>query len=361
VAAVINVINATNSAITGSGKIDGQGMDCWDRIVTQRPEWEAKGFIGIVDFEVKRRTILVTNSSDITLKDMRIYNSGFWTIHVLYSSYVTIDGIVVRNNDIVFGNNKNTDGLDIDSTTHVLIQNTDLDTNDDDFCLKSGKNWDGQRVNRTTEYVVIRNSIARRGHGGIVLGSETSASIRHVWVQNVTITGGNDIAIRIKSALPRGGTLEDIHINNITIGTVGVAIGFNMGYTAGIMKIPDDYNGSYYPEYWHRLLREVDPPELGIPHFQDFHISDINVKNATTAFDVSALNVSKITDIYLSDLYIRANKTGGITDAVNWNFNNMTIKTLDIHPQYNSYPLNTRSIGWLALSLLLITINYLFY
>jgi len=53
VAAVINVINATNAAITGSGKIDGQGMDCWDRIVTERPKWEADGFIGIVDFEVK--------------------------------------------------------------------------------------------------------------------------------------------------------------------------------------------------------------------------------------------------------------------------------------------------------------------
>jgi polygalacturonase len=37
-AAVINVINATNAAITGSGKIDGQGMDCWDRIVTERPK-----------------------------------------------------------------------------------------------------------------------------------------------------------------------------------------------------------------------------------------------------------------------------------------------------------------------------------
>jgi len=47
----------------------------------------------------------------------------------------------------------------------VLVQNCDIDCNDDDFCLKAGRDWDGQRVNRPTEYVVIRNCNRRKGAG----------------------------------------------------------------------------------------------------------------------------------------------------------------------------------------------------
>jgi hypothetical protein len=34
----------------------------------------------------------------------------------------------------------------------------DIDNNDDDICLKAGRDYDGMRVNRPTEYVVIRNA-----------------------------------------------------------------------------------------------------------------------------------------------------------------------------------------------------------
>src|SRR3546814_20922082 len=82
---------------------------------------------------------------------------------ILYASYGTVDRIKVRNN--IGGHGPSTDGIDIDSSSWILVQNADIDCNDDNFCLKSGRDWDGLRINRPTEYVLIQNCIARREIG----------------------------------------------------------------------------------------------------------------------------------------------------------------------------------------------------
>src|SRR3546814_5021888 len=97
------------------------------------------------------------------IKDVTFQRAAVWTVHILYSSYVTVDGIKVRNN--IGGHGPSTDGIDIDSSSWILVQNADIDCNDDNFCLKSGRDWDGLRINRPTEYVLIQNCIARREIG----------------------------------------------------------------------------------------------------------------------------------------------------------------------------------------------------
>ena len=120
-----------------------------------RKEYDAKGLRWIVDYDVKRvRTVLVQNSSDITVKGITFKNAGFWTIQLLYSHHLTVNGVIIKNNED--GSGPSTDGVDVDSSSWVLIENCDIDCNDDNFCLKAGRDWDGLRVNRPTEYVVIR-------------------------------------------------------------------------------------------------------------------------------------------------------------------------------------------------------------
>ncbi|WP_210420843.1 glycosyl hydrolase family 28 protein [Chitinophaga sp. XS-30] len=179
-AAMINMLNVKNAALTGTGTINGRGRFCWDKYWKMRKEdYEPRGLRWIVDYDAKRvRTVLVQHSEDITLKGITIKNAGFWTVQLLYSTRITADGLVIRNNED--GKGPSTDGIDVDSSTWVLIENCDIDCNDDDFCLKAGRDWDGLRVNRPTEYVVIRKCIARRGGGLLTLGSETSGGIRHV-------------------------------------------------------------------------------------------------------------------------------------------------------------------------------------
>ena len=94
-AALINIINASNAAVTGEGTINARGKFCWDKYWKMRKEeYEPKGLRWIVDYDAKRvRTLLVQNSSDVTIKDITLKNAGFWTVQLLYSSHLTVDGM----------------------------------------------------------------------------------------------------------------------------------------------------------------------------------------------------------------------------------------------------------------------------
>lgn len=160
-AALLNFLNVKNAALTGEGVVNARGKFCWDKYWAMRKEYDKKGLRWIVDYDAKRvRTVLVQSSTNISIRQLTFKNAGFWTIQLLYSSYLTVDGVVIRNNED--GSGPSTDGIDVDSSTWTLIQNCDIDCNDDNFCLKAGRDWDGLRVNKPTEYVVIRKSIARR-------------------------------------------------------------------------------------------------------------------------------------------------------------------------------------------------------
>ena len=79
---------------------------------------------------------------------------------------------------------------------------------------KAGRDADGLRVNRPTEYVVVRNRIARKRAGLITCGSETSGDIRYVLGYNLQAYGTSS-TLRLKSALNRGGTVEYIYMTDV--------------------------------------------------------------------------------------------------------------------------------------------------
>jgi len=63
------------------------------------------------------------------------------------------------------------------------------------------------------------------GHGGVVLGSECSGSIRNVFVENCVMDSPDlDRALRFKNNAVRGGTLENVFMRHVRIGRVGEAV-----------------------------------------------------------------------------------------------------------------------------------------
>lgn len=328
-AALINVLNQENIAITGDGLINARGKPFWDYYWNLRREYEPKGLRWIVDYDAKRpRTILISSSADVTLKGLILQQAGFWTVQILYSQYVTVDGIVVRNN--IGGSGPSTDGVDVDSSSWVLIQNCDIDCNDDDFCLKAGRDWDGLRVNRPTEYVVIRNCIARAGGGLLTLGSETSGSIRHVLATDLTANGTGN-GLHIKSATTRGGTVEDIHFRNIVMTNVGnvlqVTMNWNPSYSYS--TLPAGYTRETLPPHWKKMLQPVEPPEKGIPHFQQVYLSGISAANAKKAFTAAGLKESSLKNFYFNNVNIEANTYGEVSFADGWKFQKVRVTTRD--------------------------------
>lgn len=324
-AALINVLDRKNVSVTGEGLVNAQGKVFWDMYWALRKTYEAKGLRWNVDYDAKRpRTVLVSRSSDVTLKGLTLQQAGFWTVQILYSDHVTADGLIVRNN--VDGHGPSTDGIDIDSSSWVLVENCDIDCNDDNFCLKSGRDWDGLRVNRPTEYVVIRKCIARKGAGLLTLGSETSGSIRHVLATDLSGDGTSN-ALNIKSATTRGGTVEDVYFENITMNNVGTFLQVNMNWnpTYSYSTLPAGYDPETIPEHWKKLLHKVEPAEKGIPVFRDVYISNINIKSAKRAINVVGLEQSKITNFNLKNVDVTAANAGLIDHAAGWNFTDVKI------------------------------------
>lgn len=328
-AALINIIDQKNVAVSGEGKINANGKFCWDKYWTMRKDYEARGLRWIVDYDAKRvRTVLVQNCEDISLSGLTIANAGFWTVQLLYSSYITVDGLVIRNNED--GHGPSTDGIDIDSSSWVLVENCDIDCNDDDFCLKAGRDWDGLRVNRPTEYVVIRNCIARKGGGLLTLGSETSGGIRHVLATNLKAKGTGN-GFHIKSAFTRGGIVEDIYFENAELDSVKSAFHFLMNWNPAYSysRLPEGYKESEVPEHWLTLLRKPDPLEKGTPTFRNIYVNNVNITHAQVAVSAEGMESSPVRDLYFSNVKVEAETAGAVKFAKDWRSKNFTIKTKD--------------------------------
>ncbi|HSE33675.1 MAG TPA: glycosyl hydrolase family 28 protein [Pyrinomonadaceae bacterium] len=321
-AALINVNDGRNVKISGGGTIDGRGEKWWDKYWTLRRQYEPRGLRWASDYDADRvRLMVVWKSSDVTIENLSLKRSGFWTVQVVYSDHVTVDGIKITDNK-----GPSTDGVDIDSSTHVLVQNCDIDNNDDDICLKAGRDYDGLRVNRPTEYVVIRNNITRRGGGIISFGSETSGGIRKVVAyQNRGI--GTSEGIRFKSAKTRGGFVEDILIRDIKMENVPLPFTFTLNWNPSYSyaTIPKDVTN--VPPYWIALSTPVMPPERGFCEFRNITIENVEIVNAARVFTASGLPEKPIINVKFANVTAQGVDAGHIDYAHNWTMRNVKLKT----------------------------------
>ncbi len=327
-AALVNILNKENAAITGDGVIHGKGKVFWDKYWTMRKDYEKKGLRWIVDYDCDRpRGILISECKDITVDGIVVYQPGFWSLHILYSEHVTVNDITISNN--IEGHGPSTDGIDIDSSSFVLVENSSINCNDDNFCLKSGRDSDGLRVNRPCEYIVLRDCYAGVGAGLVTCGSETSGGIKHVVAYNLKAVG-TTFGLRFKSTNQRGGVIEDIHLSNITMENVkyplSVDLNWNPAYSNSLL--PEGYDRDSLPEHWLKMLEPVDP-KIGTPKFKNMTFTDINVKNAKTALIIGGTKESTIDNFTFTNVSFEGEKAGYIKYAENWNCNNFTVKGKD--------------------------------
>jgi polygalacturonase len=258
------------------------------------------------------------------LKGLTFKNAGFWTVQLLYSTRLTVDGITIKNNED--GSGPSTDGIDVDSSTWTLIENCDIDCNDDNFCLKAGRDWDGLRVNKPTEYVVIRKCVARRGAGLITLGSETSGSIRNIMATDLTARH-TDNGLRIKSATIRGGVVENIYFQNSILDSTKNIFQFNLNWypAYSYSELPKGYNYDSVPQHWKAMLHKVEPPEKGIPTARNIYVNNIKATNSGKVFEVAGLEQSALTNFNFSNSVVTASTIGSLDFTEGWKFNNFNM------------------------------------
>ena len=330
----ISARNAKNISITGDGVIDGNGQywrplkrskvtdGQWQRF-TSRPggvetkkgywvpsEGYAKGENGanmnvpnVKDEsewqDIKRflRPVMVSlvECENILLQGVIFQNSPAWNLHPLMCENIIIDHVLVRNPSYA----QNGDGLDLESCKNALIVDSRFDAGDDGICLKSGKDADGRRRARPCENVVVDGCTVFAGHGGFVVGSEMSGGVRNILVRNCQFLG-TDVGLRFKSTRGRGGIVENIFIDGVSMTNIETyALTFNMYYGGkSVAEVLADGDSNAQPQKM--------PINETTPVFRNIDIRNVICSNAGYAMEFNGLPEMPITNIRLKDIQITA-------------------------------------------------------
>lgn len=337
-AALINVNDQRGVRLTGGGTIDGRGRKWWDKYWSLRRECEPKGLRWASDYDAERvRLMVVWKSSDVTVENLSLKRSGFWTVQVVYSDHVTVDGIKISDNG-----GPSTDGIDIDSSSHVLVQNNDIDNNDDDICLKAGRDHDGLRVARPTEYVVVRDNLTRRGAGILSFGSETSGGIRHVVAYRNRGTGTNE-GLRFKSAKTRGGYVSDVLIRDTRMENVPLPFTFTLNWNPSYSYATIPKGVTDPPAHWVVMNTPVLPVERGYCEFRNIRIENVEIVGAKRVFSASGLPGKPIVGVTFSNVTAAGEEAGFVEHARDWTMRNVKVTTAKGEPLRLTNAVNVES------------------
>ncbi|MDP0500112.1 MAG: glycoside hydrolase family 28 protein [Verrucomicrobiota bacterium JB022] len=322
----IYVNGATNVAVTGDGVFDGQGKMWWDWRRPLQPKAVAQLYQMVLDGVPPNERIFGDNipglrpnfiqfigCRNVLIENVTFINGPMWTIHPVYTTNLIVRGVKVVTEG------PNNDGINPDSSQNILIEDCYFSTGDDCVVLKAGLNEDGWRVGRPTQNVVIRRIYANAGHGGVVVGSEMSGSVRNVYAHDSYFLG-TDRGIRVKSMRGRGGVVENFWVERIKMKDIGrEAIRLNEFYGASTVK----------------PLTQVPP------HFRNFTLRDIECDGANHAVLIDGLPERPVSDIKLENVHIRAKRGFSATDA-----EGITARNVVIEPQEGPafYLKNTREV-----------------
>ena len=275
-------LKAHNGVVsTGGTATESANGPHWDRLLK---DLEAKRPIPKQEYleaapELRPSFLCFMNSKNVLVEGVRIVGAPMFVVHLLYTENATVRNIMVEAYPGPHAN-----GIVADSSRFVRISDCYIDTGDDGIVLKAGKDADGLRVNRPTEHVTITNCTVHRAHGAVVIGSETSGSIRNVTASNIT-ANETEIGIRLKSRRGRGGAVEDIRFNNWTMRNVGTGIVVTSNYVMG------GESGT-----------AQEPVSERTPAFRNIGISHITVSGAKKIAEIDGLPEMPILGLRLSDV-----------------------------------------------------------
>ena len=188
-AALVNADGTDGFTIAGRGTINGNGRSFWEEFWIRRQINRQ-----CTNLEAMRpRLVYISNSRNVTVQDVRLVNSGFWTNHLYKCEYVRYLGcyIYAPTSGVKA---PSSDAIDIDVCKNVLVRGCYMSVNDDAVVLKGGKGtWaDTDPNNGPNSNIIIENCTYGRVHGCLTLGSE-SLHDRNVILRNCTFASANRV------------------------------------------------------------------------------------------------------------------------------------------------------------------------
>jgi pectin methylesterase-like acyl-CoA thioesterase len=278
-AGFITVVNAHDISIEGEGVIEGQGGPWWKAFRAKQLTARRPQMIAVADCQRVELNGFHTQDPPNTHCSLRACRD------------VTIENLTM----IAPPDSPNTDALNL-SGANILITNCDISTGDDNIVFLGSR--EGDAPGFKTENLTVTD--CRLGHGhGLSIGSFTGGGVRHLRVDNVTFDGTTS-GIRLKAGRGRGGVVEDLVYDHITMNNVPNPISITSYYPKTPAKPGDD---------------SAQPVDAQTPVWKNILIENTTITNAGNAMTIWGLPECPVSRVKLQNVSIAAARGAKIINA----------------------------------------------
>lgn len=170
-AALITAEHVDGFTITGKGMIDGNARRFWDEFWIRR-QWNRQ----CTNLEALRpQLVYISHSDDVTVQDVRLVNSAFWSNHLYRCNRVKYLDCHIESPTEGMTRAPSSDAIDLDVCNDAVVRGCYINICDDGVCLKGGRGTfvDSDSTAGAVNRVLVEN--CRFGHwtnAGVTFGSD---------------------------------------------------------------------------------------------------------------------------------------------------------------------------------------------
>ena len=199
-----------NIVIRGKGAVLGGGKALMENTVMRETGRSFVTVYGRDEIELKAwrtrgRLLHIANAQNVVTYGLEMGMGPAWNIHAIYSDSVVTANCYIHSEEV-----NNGDGWDPDSSTNCTLFHCKFKTRDDIVAIKSGKNPEGNIINRPSKHIRVFDCVSLAGHG-LAIGSEMSGGIEDVCVWDCDIVQSL-CGLEIKATKKRGGYVKNVRM-----------------------------------------------------------------------------------------------------------------------------------------------------
>jgi polygalacturonase len=292
---------STGAGIMGYGVIDGRGEDklLVNGAVSANSWWDIANQAQTNGGNQNNVVLLAASkASNFTLYKITFRNSPMFHVTWKGATGLTVWGAKI----ITPFSARNSDGID-PSGSNITITHSSISDGDDNVAVSASS---------ASSNITISNDNTYSGHG-ISVGSFTQGGLTNMLVANINQAGtaadSNGIALRLKTAVDRGGLLQNVTYQNICMQNHKTLISITPFY--------DSNSGTLIPQFQNITFQNVHgltEGTMSIVGYDVNHLTTLNLNNfvfdhlATTdlnpafSFDTITLGPGPVSPAFLQSL-----------------------------------------------------------
>ena len=272
--ALVNADGIDGFTIAGKGTIDGNGTHYWEEFWIRR-KWNPQ----CTNKDAQRpRLTYISNSKNVTIQDVRLINSPFWTNHIYRCDHVRYLDLYIYSSTIDI-KGPSTDAIDIDVCHDVVVRGCYMNVNDDAVVLKGGKGTfaDQAPENGPCYNILVENCHYGTVHGCMTLGSE-SVHDWNVIMRNCRADNTNNVLwLKMRPDTPQH--YEYVRVENFT----------------------GKCRNGLLVRGWNQFYEKKDRPDMPLSHCNNISFKNIKM-DCGVFFNVQGSDKFRLNDFSFEDI-----------------------------------------------------------